>query len=224
MKSETPEQEKKNKRLLVPIPYSEVQKALDRFMMSEQLRESTLVTKYAPREKKAISPSALKWPKLVHEMTDVTTAVLPKREPRSAQPSASQEADVDEPSTPPPSIKKKKKPSATAEDQPPAKKNRVAADAAAAVEDDGEPPIQYTTASAEDRRRFLQGTTSVEAVPVAADTVSRQQGAKAYKMRSMKEVREVDVVDGSINSELDFGVFKAPSWGKKAVLTVEYLP
>lgn len=224
VKNETPEQEKKNKRLLVPIPYSEVQKALDRFTMSEQLRESTLVTKYAPKEKKAISPSALKWPKLVHEMSEVTTAVLPKREARSAQPSATQEDE--DPSTPPPTKKKKHGAAATTDDFPPPPKKKKTTDAAAVAEEDAEPPIQYSAAPAEDRRRFLQGTSAVEPAPApeAAPSAAQTNGTSAYKMCSMTEVREVDVVSGAPNSELDFGVFKAPSWAKKATLTVEYLP
>lgn len=213
--------------MLVPVPYTEVQKALERFSQSQQLRESTLVTKYAPKDKKAISPSALKWPKLLLEMEDVTSAVLPKREPRATHPAApAADDDDDEPTTPPPSKKKKQAPVDEPPPPPPPKKKRPA------DEEDDEAPIQYTAASAEDRRRFLQGG----AAPVANRSTTAEAPASppppkpvAGKVSTgaavvcIKETREAQILPDASNSAIDFGLFKAPSWATKAVLSVEYL-
>lgn len=233
MTGQSAEQEKKNKRMLVPVPYSEVQKALERFSQSQQLRESTLVTKYAPKDKKAISPSALKWPKLLLEMEDVTSAVLPKREPRAAHPAAPAVDEDDEPTTPPPAKKKKQAEETTVPPPSAPKKKRPAP-----PDDDGDddPPIQYTAAPAEDRRRFLQGgapsmaaasgtNSTPEAPPVSPPPAPTARKASAAKLVCTKEVRELDIEghQGHIGEPIDFGDFVAPHWAKKAVVSVEYL-
>ena len=74
------EENRKNSRFLVPIPFNNTVRAAENWANSSEFRESGLVTRYTPKRRKQVSPSALKWRHVSTPFESLTTAHINKRE------------------------------------------------------------------------------------------------------------------------------------------------